>query len=100
MSRNLLAGVIAAAALVSITAPAVACPHGYVKGSIQGNKVCHLPPGGNNQYQANPHGQRGDRNSPNVETLRPKRHNLNVESQNSGSIATTQVQQGKQKSTR
>jgi hypothetical protein len=53
MYKNVIAGLVAAAALASVAAPASACPSGYVKGWIQGNKVCHIPPGGNNQLKAN-----------------------------------------------
>lgn len=52
MTKTLLAGIIATAAFVSLAAPASACPAGYVAGWIQGNKVCHIKPGGNNQFKA------------------------------------------------
>ncbi len=53
MSKICFAGLLAASAVVALAAPASACPAGYVKGWVQGNKVCHIKPGGNNQFKAN-----------------------------------------------
>lgn len=53
MSKIYLAGIVAASAVVALAAPASACPAGYVKGWVQGNKVCHIKPGGNGQLKAN-----------------------------------------------
>jgi hypothetical protein len=52
MTKTLLASIIATAAFVSLAAPASACPAGYVAGWIQGHKICHIKPGGNNQLKA------------------------------------------------
>ncbi len=82
MSKTLLAGVVAAAALASIATPAAACPPGYVKGWIQGHRICHLPPGGNNKFQANVHPQQGRRGSLDVEAQKLKRRTSNFEIQN------------------
>jgi hypothetical protein len=53
MSKICFAGLVAASAVVALAAPASACPAGYVAGWVQGNKVCHIKPGGNNQFKAN-----------------------------------------------
>lgn len=52
MTKSLLAGLAATAALVSLVGPAAACPAGYVAGWVQGHKICHIRPGGNGRLTA------------------------------------------------
>lgn len=52
MTKAFFAGILSTAAFISLAAPASACPAGYVAGWIQGHKICHIKPGGNNQLKA------------------------------------------------